>query len=346
MARNYSSAGDRVTTGLTTHSNLRSIFLRFWPTTPANALRLFDKHTSGTEASFVGYILTTTIRYQRDVVSGTNGQWDIAAPSTGAWATYCLVRDETINNNQPTIYLNGSVATQTAHTQPVGTLVTNTDPYVLGNRGAGDRTWVGKIADFAVWDALLTADEVASLEFVSPLLVRPTSLVCYVPQNGRMSPEPDWFTAGGATVTGTTYTDGPAIGSNRSTYLLVPGAAAVAPVNTVAPAISGSALLGQTLTTDNGTWTGTATINYTYQWQRDDSGGGSFSDISSATSSSYLLVSADVGCAIRCVVTGTNGGGTASANSNSTGLVSTLTASATDSSVPVTTAIFFATNTF
>jgi hypothetical protein len=39
------------------------------------------------------------------------------------------------------------------------------------------------------------------------------------------------------------------------------------PVNTVAPAVTGTATQGQTLTTDNGTWTNTPT-GYTYQWQR------------------------------------------------------------------------------
>jgi hypothetical protein len=39
------------------------------------------------------------------------------------------------------------------------------------------------------------------------------------------------------------------------------------PVNTVAPAVTGTATQGQTLTTDNGTWTNSPT-GYTYQWQR------------------------------------------------------------------------------
>ena len=39
-----------------------------------------------------------------------------------------------------------------------------------------------------------------------------------------------------------------------------------APVNTVAPVISGTNTFGSTLTTTNGTFTGTATLIYTYQW--------------------------------------------------------------------------------
>ena len=42
----------------------------------------------------------------------------------------------------------------------------------------------------------------------------------------------------------------------------------LAPLNTVAPVISGTASVGQTLTvTSDGTWTNTPT-SYTYQWRR------------------------------------------------------------------------------
>ena len=73
--------------------------------------------------------------------------------------------------------------------------------------------------------------------------------------------------------------------------------------------------MGQTLTTTTGTWTGTPTPTYAYQWQRAGA------NISGATGSTYTLVSADVGSAIRCVVTATNTAGSASANSNATSSV-------------------------
>lgn len=94
------------------------------------------------------------------------------------------------------------------------------------------------------------------------------------------------------------------------------GSSSNLPVNTVAPVVSGTAVEGQTLTTTNGTWTSTPAITgYTYQWQRNTS------NILSATSSTYVLVNADVGNTVRCVVTATNPLGSASANSNSTGTV-------------------------
>lgn len=81
-----------------------------------------------------------------------------------------------------------------------------------------------------------------------------------------------------------------------------------APTNTVAPAITGTAQEGQTLTCSTGTWTGSPT--YTYQWKRNGN------NITSATNSTYTLVTADVGQSIKCTVTATNAVGSSSADSN------------------------------
>ncbi len=107
------------------------------------------------------------------------------------------------------------------------------------------------------------------------------------------------------------------------------GAAPVAPTNTVAPVVSGTATVGQTLSCTTGTWTGDATIVFTYQWQRAGV------NIGSATSSTYLLVDADYGSAIRCRVTGTNGAGNATANSNATAAVARTYAQEVLSDSPV-----------
>ena len=94
--------------------------------------------------------------------------------------------------------------------------------------------------------------------------------------------------------------------------------AGTAPVNTVAPVVSGSTIVAQTLSTTNGTWTGAPTPTFTYQWQRVTT------NISGATSSTYVLVAADVGSTIRCVVTATNAISAVSANSNSTAAVTAV----------------------
>jgi type II secretory pathway pseudopilin PulG len=92
----------------------------------------------------------------------------------------------------------------------------------------------------------------------------------------------------------------------------------VPPANTAVPTISGTAKDGQTLTTTNGTWSGTTPITYTYQWQRCS---GSCTNISGATSQSYTLTSTDVGKKIQVIVTGTNNSGNATATSAQTATV-------------------------
>lgn len=90
----------------------------------------------------------------------------------------------------------------------------------------------------------------------------------------------------------------------------------VAPVNTVAPAVTGTAHVGQTLSTTSGTWTDDGSPTFTYQWQRDNAGGGVYSNITGATSITYQLTAADDGCHVRCAVTDSTPDGATLANSN------------------------------
>ncbi|MCR4340096.1 MAG: hypothetical protein NUW01_09435 [Gemmatimonadaceae bacterium] len=99
----------------------------------------------------------------------------------------------------------------------------------------------------------------------------------------------------------------------------IPGA--LIPINTVAPVASGTPEVAEVLSCTTGTWTNSPT-SYTYQWQRDNSGGGTYSDIAAATSSTYVLVSADTDCNVRCQVTAHNTvGASYPAASNALGLV-------------------------
>jgi hypothetical protein len=76
--------------------------------------------------------------------------------------------------------------------------------------------------------------------------------------------------------------------------------------NTVPPVISGTAQVGQTLTTTSGTWTHDLDyLTYAYQWLRCDAAGANCVDISGATNSSYVLTTSDVGSRIRSEVTAT-----------------------------------------
>jgi hypothetical protein len=94
-----------------------------------------------------------------------------------------------------------------------------------------------------------------------------------------------------------------------------------APLSTSAPALSGAAADERTLTATPGTWSGTAPMDFTYQWQRCDAAGGNCVDIPGATGSTYLLGDDDVGATVRAVVTATNEVGSSSATSAVSGVV-------------------------
>jgi lysophospholipase L1-like esterase len=85
----------------------------------------------------------------------------------------------------------------------------------------------------------------------------------------------------------------------------------VAPTNSGLPVVSGVAQQGQTLTTTNGSWTGSPS-SFSYQWQDCDSSGANCSTISGASGQSYLLQAGDVGHTIRAAVTAHNSAGDSS----------------------------------
>jgi len=86
------------------------------------------------------------------------------------------------------------------------------------------------------------------------------------------------------------------------------------PLNTVRPTITGTAQVGQTLTSTTGTWKGTGNT-YARRWTADNV------TIPAATGVTYVPVIGDIGKLIRVVVSATNTNGTADATSNPTAAV-------------------------
>jgi hypothetical protein len=85
-----------------------------------------------------------------------------------------------------------------------------------------------------------------------------------------------------------------------------------APINTVAPEISGTLVVGNVLTSSTGTWTSDTGIipPYTYQWYRG------VTLIVGATNNTYTSAQADAGQNIKCVVTACDSDGCTNADSN------------------------------
>ncbi len=96
----------------------------------------------------------------------------------------------------------------------------------------------------------------------------------------------------------------------------------LAPENTAPPSVSGVfALSGGAATAHKGTWAGTATITYGYQWSRCDEAGDNCANIGGATASTYTPVNADLGATLRVAVTATNGVGSSTATSDASPVI-------------------------
>ena len=97
------------------------------------------------------------------------------------------------------------------------------------------------------------------------------------------------------------------------------------PPNTAPPTISGSTVVGEALTANPGTWTGSG-ITFAYLWSRCDASGGACADITTANQSTYTLVTADAGRTLRVKVTGTNASGSNAVTSAPSAVVTTAPA--------------------
>jgi hypothetical protein len=86
------------------------------------------------------------------------------------------------------------------------------------------------------------------------------------------------------------------------------------PANVTLPVITGSATVGSTLQCSTGAWN-YGGLAYVFQWLRAGV------NISGATSSSYVVVTADKTNALSCAVTATNSKGSTPATSAATAVV-------------------------
>lgn len=117
--------------------------------------------------------------------------------------------------------------------------------------------------------------------------------------------------------------------ASLATVLALPGGSGAgtqaAPGNSAEPRISGSATVGSTLTGSQGSWTSSPT-SYAYQWVRCPRGGGlpSGADcaaIGGATTTKYVVASADVDQRLRVRVTASNADGSKTVASNATAVI-------------------------
>jgi hypothetical protein len=102
------------------------------------------------------------------------------------------------------------------------------------------------------------------------------------------------------------------------------------PVNSVKPAVSGTATVGQELRVARGTWSPTPS-SYGYQWQRCSSTGTDCTNVAGATSPAYGVRSADVDHRMRALVTARTSAGRSTVASTPSSVVLDNTTTTTNS---------------
>jgi hypothetical protein len=88
------------------------------------------------------------------------------------------------------------------------------------------------------------------------------------------------------------------------------GTHASPPENTAPPEVTGKAAVGEALTCSTGTWSGSPSPAFAYQWVRDV--GENETTIEAATANTYKITNEDAGHSLACKVTATNSAGSAS----------------------------------
>jgi hypothetical protein len=96
--------------------------------------------------------------------------------------------------------------------------------------------------------------------------------------------------------------------------------AGLLPQNTAAPTIFGTASVGMTLSASAGTWTG-GKPTFSFQWLRCNATGAACVPIAGATAATYVPATADVGSTLRVAVTAKVPGGSVTAQSAPTAVV-------------------------
>jgi Fibronectin type III domain len=156
----------------------------------------------------------------------------------------------------------------------VGGTLTVTDGTWIGSPDSYSYQWQSS-ADGTLWDSISGATN-------SSYTLRVSESAKYIRAQ----------VFGNKTVSGTPY-------KSTAITLTTSQVPALTLSNTVAPTVSGVIAEGSTLSVSTGTWTTLGTLTYQWQVSSDNS---TWSDISGATSSSYLLLSAQNGKYVRAQI--------------------------------------------
>lgn len=238
-----------------------------------------------------------------------------ASVANGTLKTYTLVGADvgsTIRVRVTATNPDGSSSAQSAHTAAVAAKAVpkNTAPPTIsgtaqeGQKLTGDKgTWTGNPTDYNLY--WTRCDKAGNSCANIPGATAATYTVTSVDVGNTLR-----FKVGAANLNGRTFA------SSDQTDVVTAGG----PANTALPTISGTLKVGQTLTADPGSWSGSPT-SFTYQWQRCDIDVAACVNLVGATGKTYVVPLVDLGYRLRVAATAHTATSSAAATSAITTVV-------------------------
>ncbi len=183
MARGFnttvgSGTTDKISSVLTAHGTTRSWSI--WANRRANAN---SEHWNKNSIEALTASSTLGAVFKRGLTSGTY-EWRYTGPATGSWANIIVTYDSSTPTTAPIVYFNGVVQTVASTVTATGTANTNASVYDIGNIAASNRAFDGSLAEFAVWDRILTQAEATAIGTANKSARFIPGLVEYIPLAG------------------------------------------------------------------------------------------------------------------------------------------------------------------
>lgn len=179
--RSFNGSTDYVAEPFSRSSAKRTYFIRFQAdgTGGGGFGRFWDKDgAAGGDLECNCFFDGSTITFQQAFDGGANGVWTIPHTTTGSAFSLTVVFDGSSSSNDPVMYIDGVSKTVTETTAPLGNRYSNAEGFSIGNRAWDQgRGWNGWLADFLMFDELLTASEAESLH-ANPYQARDSKSGC------------------------------------------------------------------------------------------------------------------------------------------------------------------------
>lgn len=185
--------------------------------------------------------------------NGVNESYGATSQIISGWHhVVCVYNGAGVTNeDRLKVYVNG-ISPSLSYISVIPTTLGNNPSWEFGRDNvSGDRFWAGAYAECGIWNVTLTAAEAISLgQGLSPLSVRPSSLLAYWPLVGHSSPERELINRFEGVLTGTSLVDHPRVTyqtTRRKTLsLAAPGPQTPSPIVSAATVAAPTTSLVQT----------------------------------------------------------------------------------------------------